>query len=307
MDCRPIDYLLPVVLEGIEAANRQHGQKLRKRIAVMGPEYFRRVQNYFAEYDTALRTQGKSIQFAVECYLKMCDDMLEERLAFLRTGAYSNQSFREVECRIYGNPAVMEYHIHGLGLAQFLWLDQYERLRFFCDGLPAYAKQIGDYLEIGGGHGLYAKEALGLLPAMARIDVLDISASSLAHARQLIGPSRINYVLDDIYCFETKRRYDFITIAEVIEHVEKPVELLARVSSLLAENGAVYLTTPANAPMIDHIYLFKSTREIRDLIVTAGFSIAAERVVVSEDVSEEVAEEKKIPIMYAAFLRRAPA
>lgn len=51
--------------------------------------------------------------------------MLEERLAFIRKGTYSNTSFEEVEKNVYATPEVMSYHMHGLVLAQFLWFDQY--------------------------------------------------------------------------------------------------------------------------------------------------------------------------------------
>lgn len=297
--------ILDFVLEKIEAANRFHGQKLRKRISTMDLAYFKRAEMYYAGYDAALCLEGKSIQFAIECYLKMCDDMFNERLAFLRTGKYANSSYQEVERTIYNNPAVMEYHIHGLGLAQFLWIDQYERFRFFSEGISAYVDQIRSYLEIGGGHGLYAKEALAALKADARLDVLDISASSLTLAQQMVGPSRINYILKDVFLYETEHNYDFITIAEVIEHVENPAELLARVRYLLTPDGVVYLTTPVNAPMIDHIYLFSHMQEIRDLLVATGFQIISEKHVISEDLPEEKAVAQKVPIMYAAFLQKS--
>jgi hypothetical protein len=54
--------------------------------------------------------------------------------------------------------------------------------------------------------------------------------------------------------------------------------------------------------MMDHIYLFNHESEIRRLIKDGGFKILEERVMVSEKVSKEIAEEYKLPVMYAAFI-----
>ena len=294
--------LLNQVIERIEAANPLNGKKLRKRLSGMDRDYFAAAEKYYTSYDAALKLEGKSIAFGVECYLRMCNDMMEERLNFLRTGRYANSSYKEVEQRIYHNPEVMDYHMHGLAMAQFLWLDQYERLNYFRRNLPGYRNKIRSHLEIGGGHGLYTKEALTLLNADVKMDLLDISGSSLKLARQMIGPSRVNYTLKDVFDYGAENKYDFVTIAEVIEHVEKPKAMLERVRQLLDGDGAAFLTTPINAPMIDHIHLFNNVGEIRDLIFSSGFRITKDLYVISEDMPEEQAMKQKIPVMYAAFL-----
>jgi len=297
---------LDQVLLQVEAANPAHGKKLRKRLGGLGPEYAQRAEVHFAAYDEAQRTDGRSLAFGVECYLALSADMVEERKKFLRTGGYSNTSYKAVEEKVYGRPEVMEYHMHGLALAQFLWPEQYERLRFFCDHLPGYAATARSYLEIGGGHGLYTKTALALLPPGTRIDLVDISASSLKLARQMIQSDAVTFTLRDLFEYESPVRYDLISIAEVIEHVEDPIAMMRRVGALLAPDGTVFATTPINAPMIDHIYLFRTVDEIRALLARAGFVVVREITVLSEDVPAASATKLKIPVMYAAFLRHAP-
>lgn len=297
--------VLDRILARVEAADPVYGQKLRQRLSRMDQHYLQSAADYFVRYDAALRLEGKSIDFGIDCYLKLSEDMTAERVNFLRTGKYANSSYKEVERKIYGNAAIMDHHMHGLALAQYLWQEQYERIEFFRKTLPSFTGACASYLEVGGGHGLYAWTALQQLPEKTRLDLLDISPSSIKLARQMIGPSRINYVLKDIFEYETQQPYDFITAGEIIEHLENPLAFLRKISGFLSPEGAIYLTTPVNAPMIDHIYLFNNVPEIRDLIASAGLEIVMEKMVPSRDLPERLIIQHKFPVMYAAFLRRA--
>jgi len=86
-----------------------------------------------------------------------------------------------------------------------------------------------------------------------------------------------------IFDYVPSRRYDFITIGEVLEHLEDPRAMLRRILELLAPDGRVFITTPANAPMIDHIYLFNNAGEIREMLRTCGFAIEVEASMFAED------------------------
>src|SRR3954470_10179569 len=112
--------IMEIILVQLEAATPAYGQKLRARLRSMDKHYLESAARYFSRYDSALQSKGKSIRFAIDCYLKLSADMTDERANFMRTGKYSNASYKEVEQRIYGNPAIMEYHMHGLALAQYL-------------------------------------------------------------------------------------------------------------------------------------------------------------------------------------------
>jgi 2-polyprenyl-3-methyl-5-hydroxy-6-metoxy-1,4-benzoquinol methylase len=159
-------------------------------------------------------------------------------------------------------------------------------------------------LEIGGGHGLYTLDAAEQLSADCRIDVVDISESSLTLAKAILNEIQVQFFHADIFDFEPKYKYDFITIGEVIEHLENPEAMMKRLCNLLTDKGTVFLTTPINAPMIDHIYLFNNAGEIRELIHKTGFKIDKEKLAISEDVTAEEADRLKLPVMYAAFLKK---
>jgi 2-polyprenyl-3-methyl-5-hydroxy-6-metoxy-1,4-benzoquinol methylase len=125
-------------------------------------------------------------------------------------------------------------------------------------------------------------------------------------SKRFIKNDKVNYILSDIFDFEPENdeKYDFITLGEVLEHVEKPVALLKKIRSLLKPNGVLFLTTPANAPAIDHIYLFRNAEEIREVIYEGGFNIEKEITKFVEDVSPEMAEKLKITLMYGALLNQ---
>ena len=56
--------------------------------------------------------------------------------------------------------------------------------------------------------------------------------------------------------------------------------------------------------MIDHIYLFHNENEIREMLNEAGFTIIEERIVISEKITEKQAAKFKVPVMYAAFIKK---
>ena len=141
-----------------------------------------------------------------------------------------------------------------------------------------------------------------LLPS-CRFDMVDISPTSVEIAKRFIKSDKIHYLIKDIFDFNSSEKYDFISMCEVLEHVEDPLKLLNKLNYLLSPNGTAYITTPTNAPTIDHIYLFNNTDEIRGLIKSTGFIIEDEFETPVEQVSIQEAHKRKICVMYAAFIK----
>ena len=155
--------------------------------------------------------------------------MVLERTQFLRTGRYTSSSFADVEKQIYMNPDVFEYHMHGLVFAQFFWPEQSARFKFFSTHIAANLPANGRYLEIGGGHALYVLEAINHSSLNNQFSLVDISPSSMELAKGIAGEKRIDFRLMNIFDYAPTERFEFITIGEVIEHVENPLSLLRRV------------------------------------------------------------------------------
>ncbi len=295
---------LELILDKIKEKNPNHYSKLESNLKDYDDSFKKSANCFFDKYVIYLKKNDIKLDFGIECYLHMITDMIEERVNFIREGKYSNNSFEDVEKRIYGNPKIMTYHMHGLVLAQYLWFDQYERILFFTENLKKYCSKSTKYLEIGGGHGLYVNQAIDLLQEIEQFDLVDISQSSLDLAKGIINNKKVNFYLKNIFDFTENQKYDFVTMGEVLEHVENPLSLLSKIGAFLKENGTCFITTPINAPMIDHIYLFNNANEIKDLFNKAGFEIIEEKIVISEKLTQKQAAKFKVPIMYAAFLKK---
>ncbi len=290
------------ILSEISKQNPLHGKKLKKTLSAL-KDYEQIADHVIDKYSALLKKQGRTIDYGIDCYLKMINDVTYESVQFIQSGKYTSTSFEEVNKRVYGNPEIMEYYMHGLIMSTVLWRHHYHIYNFFVNTFPKYTKDVKRYLEIGGGHGLFVSEAMRILPKDAAIDLVDISQSSINMAKGLIDSNRVNYILHDVYKYDKDKTYDFVTMGEVLEHVEDPLGLLKKIKSLLKDTGTAYITTPTNAPAIDHIYLFNNVQEIRDLIHKAGFEIKDELVLPTEDMTEEEANRTKTTLLYAAFIK----
>ena len=293
---------LTYIIEQIQIKNLLHSKRILKNLKTFDQEYFDRADAFLLKYEVLLKNDNKSFDYAINCYLQMLADVNFESVQFLKTGEYTSKSFAEVNERVYNNPDVMEYYMHGLLMSQFLWKQHYDILLWFNLMIGMNSRNIKNYLEVGGGHGLYISEALKLIGEQANYDLVDISKSSLTIAEKMISNDVVSLILTDVFKYFPLNKYDFITMGEVLEHVEEPIKLLQKLHTLLSDNGKLIITTPTNAPAIDHIYLFKGAEDIRCVISEAGFDIEEELCVYSEDVSQEIAERFKISMMYAAVL-----
>ena len=292
------------VLAKIEELDPLHTKKIRKDLEGFDDAFYQKADAFVDRFESYLKKKGQTLDYGVDCYLRMIADVRIETMHFVRTGEYTSKSFEEANQRVYNNPDIMEYYMNALLLSQFLWGHHYTIYNYFIDNLPKYKDKIDYYLEMGGGHGLYISEAIRLLKPGTKFDLIDISPTSIEASRALIANDSVNYTLSDIFKIKAEKKYDFITMGEVLEHVEDPVALLAKLGELLKDGGSMFITTPTNAPAIDHIYLFTNSDDIRKVIDKAGFKVTDEIGIYSEKVSKEKAEKFKVAMMYAAFITK---
>jgi 2-polyprenyl-3-methyl-5-hydroxy-6-metoxy-1,4-benzoquinol methylase len=281
-----------------------HSKKLKKNMLFFDSRYDELADVFFAKYIQILAAEGKTLNYSIDCYLQMIADVNTETIEFLRTGKYTSSTFDEVNNRVYARPETMEYYMHGLLLSQFLWKHHYQMFDYFATTLSRYADHIKNYLEVGVGHGFYLSKALEVLGDKAMLTAVDISETSIELAKRFINDNRITYNLKNVFDFNDGEKHDFITLGEVLEHVEDPLGLLVKLNTLLSGDGVLFFTTPTNAPAIDHIYLFNNVEEIRHIVRSAGFRIASEMSFSSEDVSAEKAAKYKVAVLYGAFLKK---
>lgn len=295
---------LNFILEYIGEKNPMHYKKLKKNIHFDNAQYVERAEAFFKTYDDILIKENKDMAYALDCYLQFCSDTMMEQIKFFETGAYTSTSFEEVNQRVYNNPDVMRYYMYGLLVSQYIWDHHYKVLQFFFNNIGQFSEGVKNVLEVGGGHGLYANEITRLFNSGITYTMVDISETSITLAKTFVKSKIVDYIHQDVYQYTSDKKFDFIIMGEVLEHVEDPLGLMKKLHELGADNATAFITAPCNSPAIDHIYLFRNPGEIKALFDEAGWEVVSELMASSETKKNAVADDPLIPVLYAAFLKK---
>jgi 2-polyprenyl-3-methyl-5-hydroxy-6-metoxy-1,4-benzoquinol methylase len=296
------------LVERIYAKSPLQKKRLSAYLAGRTPAFFQEADKFAVRYGDFLVTRGISIDYAVDAYLKMCGNMLRCQMDFMRTGRYPVESSDQANQAVYSSDSEMLSYMVGLGISQFLWSTHYEMFSFFSAAIHERSSLISSYLEIGPGHGLLLEKALTLGNKLTEAVAVDISPTSLGLAQAIVAHSMpdkniVRFVLGDILKTDLGRQFDFITMGEVLEHVNQPNTLLIRLKQMLAPEGHGFISTCANCPAIDHVYQFDTVDQIRAMITSSGLIIEKDLPLSVEDMSVSEAEKKRITINYCALVR----
>lgn len=115
-----------------------------------------------------------------------------------------------------------------------LELYAYSRLIEF----KSFAAGGKNLLEVGAGTGELIATALEM-----KFDVEAIEISRRL-ANRLQNLFHMDIHCTDFLKFETDKKYDIVTMGDVIEHVTKPREALEKAHSLLKDSGVLWIATP---------------------------------------------------------------
>jgi len=256
---------------------------------------------------TFLKNREEQIE-AARSYNRMSMDFLREQIRFSKTGVYRLDNASSAEKDVYNNPEVMRYYMVGLFLSYLLWPNHFKILCFlrkYVDRL----KDIKRYIDIAPGHGLFAMEVIKKFPEIMAV-LLDISDTSIMMTNEILsafGIKEKNFRFingDFLSAHIDEKEFDFITMGEVLEHVNNAPDFLKRVNAILKKEGSVFMSTCANCPAIDHVYHFHNIEEIRDLIQDSGFSIVNDVALPAEAVSQEECQKRFITVNYCAILEK---
>lgn len=295
-------------VERIYAKSPLQKKRLSAYLAGRSPIFFSEADEFTVRYGDFLATRGISIEYAIDAYLKMCSNMLRCQIDFMRTGRYPVESSDHANQEVYSSENEMLSYMVGLGISQFLWSTHYEMFSFFCAAIRERAGLIGRYLEIGPGHGLFLEKALAYCDGIKEAVAVDISPTSLRLTQAIIAHSipnqkNVNFILGDVLKVDLGRQFDFVTMGEVLEHVNYPNALLTRVRTLLAPDGRAFISTCANCPAIDHVCQFDTVDQIRKLITSTGLTIENDLPLPVENMSVSDAERQRITINYCALVK----
>ena len=298
------------IVEAVIARSPFQKKKLDQYLSEMDTHFLVRAEIFAHDYGSYLTSQGISFDYAITAYLDMCKSMLKCQIEFMKTGAYSATDHKQAFVEVYSNPDFMKSYMIALALSQFLWLTHYRIYQAFEQSIIENAPNCRSYLEIGPGHGLYLRKAIQHLKPEALIHAVDISPVSIGITKSIISHfypniANVTFWTGDILAYEAPDQYDFITMGEVLEHVNAPHQLLARLVTLLSDSGKAFVTTSIHSPAVDHVYHFKNVEDVRKMVSDSGLRIIAEQVLPVEDLPMEEIVARRITINYSAELKRA--
>jgi len=245
---------------------------------------------------------------SAKAYNQMTMDFVKEQIRFKKTGTYLLNDANDAQLSVYDNPTVMRYYMVGLCMSYLLWPNHYKMLRFFKDYLKT-SPIIKRYLDVAPGHGLFAVETMQKFSDL-KSSLLDISATSIQVTGEIldsfqIDPSRFEFINGDFLTVPIDGgEFDFISMGEVLEHVNDPLGFMKRACSLIKDDGRIFMSTCSNAPALDHVYHFHNIGEVRDLVHEAGLCILSEVSLPAEDVPEERCEEELVTVNYCCILAK---
>jgi 2-polyprenyl-3-methyl-5-hydroxy-6-metoxy-1,4-benzoquinol methylase len=295
-----VDRLVDTILEQYPV----HRGFLERALAGATPAEIDRLASYVA-FCTG---KGLTLDYLAESYLTILGDTLDEQEHFRDHGRYRHSTFAEVAESVYHDRDYMDRYMYGLAITNFLWPNHVEMARFLRRTLPR--NRTGTYLEVGPGHGFLLLAAIEV-GAFDDFLGVDLSAASVDQTRTIVehfhpgAPVRIelrNFLeADDL----APSSFDAIVMGEVLEHVEQPEVFLRRIADLVKDDGYVFVTTCVNAPAVDHIYLWRSTDALEDMIRESGLSIVEPLRLPYEGKTLEESRAEQLPINVAYVLARS--
>lgn len=236
-----------------------------------------------------------------EDYQWLCELMREEQLQFMRTHRYRLSSFSEALHTVYENAPFMMRYLNGLLVGRALWLEQLQMLVQYADDFLTGNRPDYRHLEIGPGHGVLLYLAAQDVRC-AEVAALDVSVSSLQATnvclQRLQARASARLIENDIFCGvpETSGGWDSIVVSELLEHLEAPDLALRNLSKAMSRDGRMFISTPVNCPMPDHIYLFKTPEEVGRLVESCGLKVIEQCSYLALGHTEERARKHRYPI-----------
>ncbi len=248
-------------------------------------------------------------QKAVQGYCLLSLEYLQLQKRLEQEGRYLLRSFEEARARVYANPEVMEgYYLDGLALALLFWPNHFGIHRFFLDRFLPCVPSEGRCLEVGTGHGITTAALAGARPGVA-VDGVDVSPYSIAYTRGMLRAAaipdpRVSLVQADIAAGLPFPDAGFAAgvCGEVLEHLESPLAALRELRRVTRPGGAVFLNIAVYPASLDHLYLFRSAGEARDLVREAGLEIGPELALPVRPGDDP--EAREVPVNYACVARR---
>jgi ubiquinone/menaquinone biosynthesis C-methylase UbiE len=240
---------------------------------------------------------------AVEQWVNFTSEFLAKQRKFLKNGQYGSKSFEAIRSELYEDEEKMRnFYLIAL-MFSFLFSSNYVGFFAFLERrlLPVLAEARA-VCDVGCGHGVYLSQMLTAAPRAIGVGV-DISSASLETTARLLsfngieaaryrlcqGDVQVRLPVDDA-------SQDAMTCFEVIEHLEHPEAALAELRRAVRPGGLLCMSTAIRMESVDHIHLFQSPDEVRQLVTAGGFNIVADEIIPlsTEDISDPEVRDRLI-------------
>ena len=223
--------------------------------------------------------QGSGWEEALRGYAEFSLDGMRHQEFFETNGRYRWSTLKEIQTQFYENEEhMMTKYLPGIFMAHYLWPHHFKLLTFFRrEVLPCLAPAPRLFYEVGIGPGMYSRETLRNFPEVQGRG-FDISPYSIAFTRRVLEAfglaQRYEFVFGNVLTSPLPpERADFLVSHEVLEHMEEPERFVRILHDLVKPGGTAYITAAVNAGLSDHIYLFRSPQEVREMLSGQGWRI----------------------------------
>jgi 2-polyprenyl-3-methyl-5-hydroxy-6-metoxy-1,4-benzoquinol methylase len=289
----------------VTAENPLHTDFMKRSLQSMRKDTCAELTDYLAYCQSA----GLTLNYLAESYNTIVNDTLMEQLFFEENRRYRWSRFDELANTVYFDEAYMRKYMYGLAITAFLWPNHVALHDFFTRTFPRGRK--GTYLEIGPGHGYYFMQS-ARLGDFDRLLGVDISAASVAMTRDVIRhfeidqKCRAEVIETNFLTFQAgDDEYSCIVMGEVLEHVEDPGLFISTIARLSGPSTHIFITTCMNAAAVDHISLFRTGKDVEDIITANGLRVVDSCYAPYVGKSLAECEESSLPVNVAYVLRKA--
>ena len=148
-------------------------------------------------------------------------------------------------------------------------------------------------LDVGGGSGWELSIARECDPRIRLTQVVDFDPD----AAELARINGHEYFCGRIEEFQTDKKFDFVLMLNLIEHVEHPFEILKKIESLLTPSGRILIKTP-NYDSLD-ARLFRNSN-------WGGFHCPRHWVLFTKESFYEIASRASLNVVEFSYTQGAP-
>ena len=300
---------LDVLVNEITLKDKLHSKKINANISFLKEHYSVQLRELTGLIENYFNSINLTPQRIADDYLKMIRDMRSEGLYFYKHGKYRCENQKIANEYVYSRPEVMNYYMNALLVSQIMWKHHFNIFMCFQRNLNLLVQDRTNIsiLDVGPGHGFFSFYIKKEFPNYEKIDIVDISETSLEMTKTILGYDfdKIHYFRKDIFEYDDSTKYDFIVLGEVLEHLDNPKEILIKLSQLLTPNGLLWITTPTNSPALDHVYLFNNKEEVIALVEKSQLQIIKCFNYFAEDVDEPTALKNRVTDLVGLFCKKS--